>query len=442
MIGGGLMLASAARPLLRLMPALAVLVAPPAIGEHAQVTSTQLGPRPFYLLDEMTEGPLKRELAACAVDRNRYEPSDFSVGHRGAPLQFPEHTKESYLAAARMGAGVLECDVTFTRDRELVCRHAQCDLHRTTNILATPLAARCSRPFTPAEFDPETGERIAPASARCCASDITAAEFRTLSGKMDAYDPDALTVQEYLGGTTDFRTELYATGGTLLTHAESIALFQSLGRQFAPELKAPAVPMPFEGDFAREDYALKLVEEYREAGIDPARVRLQSFSADDVRLWIDQAPEFGRQAILLEGRDPEELAAGPPSIAEFRALKRRGINFVAPPMQVLVTADGDGMAPSEYARRARAAGLELLSWTTERSGRVVEDIVAAGGAFYYDSTAHVLRSDGDILETIHVLAREVGIVGLFSDWPATTTFYANCMEVRRPPAAGGPERDR
>lgn len=25
--------------------------------------------------------------------------------------------------------------VTFTKDKELVCRHAQCDLHTTTNIL-------------------------------------------------------------------------------------------------------------------------------------------------------------------------------------------------------------------------------------------------------------------------------------------------------------------
>jgi len=49
---------------------------------------------------------------------------DFSIGHRGAALQFPEHTRESYVAAARMGAGILECDVTFTKDRELVCRHS------------------------------------------------------------------------------------------------------------------------------------------------------------------------------------------------------------------------------------------------------------------------------------------------------------------------------
>jgi glycerophosphoryl diester phosphodiesterase len=36
-----------------------------------------------------------------------------------------------------MGAGILECDVTFTKDQKLVCRHAQNDLHTTTNILVT-----------------------------------------------------------------------------------------------------------------------------------------------------------------------------------------------------------------------------------------------------------------------------------------------------------------
>jgi glycerophosphoryl diester phosphodiesterase len=31
---------------------------------------------------------------------------------------------------------------------------------------------------------------------------------------------------------------------------------------------------------------------------------------------------------------------------------------------------------------------------------------------------------------LDVLARDVGILGIFSDWPATTTFYANCMGLR------------
>lgn len=93
--------------------------------------NVQLGPRPYYLVDDMDPGQLKDQLKSCLTKR-RFKKTEFSIGHRGAPMQFPEHTLESYVAAARMGAGVLECDVTFTKDRELVCRHSQCDLHTTT----------------------------------------------------------------------------------------------------------------------------------------------------------------------------------------------------------------------------------------------------------------------------------------------------------------------
>jgi glycerophosphoryl diester phosphodiesterase len=96
----------------------------------------QVGPRPAWLVDGMDAGPLKEKLERCDV--RRLSRTDFSIGHRGAPLQFPEHTLQSYVAAARMGAGIVECDVAFTADRELVCRHAQNDLHTTTNIVTIP----------------------------------------------------------------------------------------------------------------------------------------------------------------------------------------------------------------------------------------------------------------------------------------------------------------
>jgi hypothetical protein len=35
-----------------------------------------------------------------------------------------------------------------TKDKQLVCRHAQNDLHTTTNILVSPLAGTCIKPFT------------------------------------------------------------------------------------------------------------------------------------------------------------------------------------------------------------------------------------------------------------------------------------------------------
>ena len=60
-----------------------------------------------------------------------------------------------------MGAGIVECDVTFTRDKELVCRHAQGDLHVTTDILSSPLAGKCTAGFRPARGE-ETRQRRVP----------------------------------------------------------------------------------------------------------------------------------------------------------------------------------------------------------------------------------------------------------------------------------------
>ena len=239
------------------------------IGAPALASDISYGPRPGYLIDRMADGPLKTKLASCMGQTP--ERSLFSIGHRGAPLLFPEHTVESNVAAARMGAGILECDVTFTKDHELVCRHAQNDLHTTTDILAGDLAPRCVTGFTPAAGD-------SPATAECRTSEITLAEYQTLTGKMDAANDQAQTVAEYMDGTANWRTDLYAVeGGTLMTHAESIALFRDLGAKFTPELKSPAVEMPHNG-FSQQDYAQKLIDEYKAAGIPASDVWAQSFN--------------------------------------------------------------------------------------------------------------------------------------------------------------------
>lgn len=382
----------------------------------------QLGPRPFFLVDDMDEGELKTALQQCV--NGPFYKTDFSIGHRGAALQFPEHTRESYVAAARMGAGIVECDVTFTSDRELVCRHSQCDLHTTTNILAIPdLAAKCTQPFTPAVIDPETNEVVERASAVCCTSDITLEEFKMLSGKMDASNPAATTVEEYLDGTASWRTDLYAAqGGTLMTHAESIALFQELGVKMTPELKAPSVEMPFEGDYTQEAYAQQMIDEYKAAGVAPEDVFAQSFILDDVLYWLENEPEFGAQGVFLDGRslDPNDPATWEP---DMQALADMGVQIIAPPMQVLVTLDENNqIVPSAYALAAKESGLDIITWTLERSGPL-----QTGGGGYYASVTDVINNDGDMLTVLDVLAQDVGILGIFSDWPATVTFYANCM---------------
>lgn len=409
------------------LPGLLAFLSLPLSPASAQESAAErpvahVGARPFHLVDLLKDGELKTRLAACGAEPFRV--SDFSIAHRGAPLQFPEHTRQSYLAAIRQGAGVVECDVAFTKDRELVCRHAQCDLHTTTDILARPeLAAKCTTGFTPAA----NGE---PASAKCCTSDLTLAEFKTLNGKMDAADKTATTVEAYMSGTAKWRTDLHAAPGTVLSHKEFIDLVKGHGRKFTPELKTPEVAMPYEGDYTQEAYASQMIAEYEAAGVPASDVYPQSFLIDDVRHWIKAHPEFGRQAVYLDGRsdsdegfDIADAATWKPSMVE---LKAEGVEIIAPPLWMLVTSGPDGaILPSTYAKAAKEAGLGIIAWSLERSGPL-----DGGGDWYYQTIKDVVTSDGDILRLLDVLAKDVGVMGVFSDWPETTTFYASCSALK------------
>jgi glycerophosphoryl diester phosphodiesterase len=363
----------------------------------------ELGDRPTALVDDMRPSPLKTQLQACA--NGPFSRTQLSIGHRGAPLHFPEHTRESYEAAARMGAGVLECDVTFTKDRKLVCRHSQCDLHRTTNILAVPeLAAKCQEAFSPARFG-------MPASARCCTSDITLAELKSLCGKEDRVNTKAKTVAEYIDSDTC---------ATLVSHEESIALFSRLGTLHTPELKEPQVSMPFEGDYTQEQFAQQMIDQYRAAGVPPEHVLPQSFNLDDILYWIEHEPAFGRQAIYLDDRADYPLGYHF-AVASLPTLARRGVRIVAPPMWALLELEGEAIVASDYAKAARKAGLDIITWTLERSGSLRKR-----GGYYYQSVSPVIDREGDVYEVLDALTTQVGIRGIFSDWPATVTYYANC----------------
>lgn len=384
---------------------------------YATAGEFSLGPRPAFLVADMDEGKLKQTLTAC-LD-NPVQQTHFSIGHRGAPLQFPEHTKESYMAAAKMGAGIIECDVAFTKDKELVCRHSQRDLHTTTDVLAHPdLAAKCTVPFTPA--NPETGKK---ASVECRTSDFTLAEFKRLKGKMDSSNPMATTPEEYMKGTPGWRTDLYSSKGTLMTHAESIELFKMLGVKMTPELKIPVEEMPFEG-FSQQGYAAKLIEEYKQAGVSPSDVFAQSFHLEDIKFWINNYPEFGRQAVFLDARMYEQ-EGWTSSQQAMNQLTESGISYIAPPLYALVAEKAGKLVPSDYAKQANEAGLNIIAWSLERSGSLVN-----GGGWYYQSIKNLTNNDGDVFTLLDVLAKDVGVKGVFSDWPATTTFYANCMALK------------
>jgi glycerophosphoryl diester phosphodiesterase len=84
------------------------------------------------------------------------------------------------------------------------------------------------------------------------------------------------------------------------------------------------------------------------------------------------------------------------------------------------------LPPSRYADDAKSAGLQMIAWTLERSG-----ILADGDSdFYYQTAYTAIHREGDVMKVLDVLAREVGVLGIFSDWPATVTYYANCTSLR------------
>ena len=102
------------------------------------------------------------------------------------------------------------------------------------------------------------------------------------------------------------------------------------------------------------------------------------------------------------------------------------MRILAPPIWALLALnDKNEIVPSAYAKAAKAAGLDLIGWSLERDGPLHK-----GGGFYHKSIRSVVDRDGDTLTVLDVLAKQVGVRGMFSDWPATTTFYAGCMGMK------------
>ncbi|KGQ11688.1 hypothetical protein BBAD15_g2559 [Beauveria bassiana D1-5] len=383
------------------------------------IKKIELGPRPYYLIESLTPGPLKAKLASCT--EMDMKPSTWSIGHRGGgTLLIPEESRESIMAGSRMGAGIQECDVSFTKDRGLVCRHSQCDLHTTTNIVTIPeLNAKCKTPFQPAA----NGQ---PAKAECCTSDLTVEEYKTLCAKMDGFNATATTPEDYLHGTPAWRSDLYATCAKVMTLQEHITLVRSLGLKFTPEIKTPMVPMPFQGNYTQEIYVQQIIDAFKSNGIPPKDVYVQSFLYSDLLYLIKNEPEFGKQAVLLDssGDKPATLEM---ATANLTTYAEDGIQIVAPPIGYLVHSEGGKILATEYAVKANTLGLKIITWSLERSPPVAQ--IKANGDYYYDSVKDLLKTDGDIFTVLDVLWQQVGVFAVFSDWSATATYYANCFGI-------------
>jgi glycerophosphoryl diester phosphodiesterase len=309
-----------------------------------------------------------------------------------------------------------------------VCRHSNCDLHYTTNILSKPaLAAKCTEPFTPANKANGTA-----ASAKCCTSDITLSEFKSLCAEMEATTFDAVAINASspyfgrIGTTPDWRTNMYANScAEPMSLKEHIEQVDAYGLNFTAEAKTPEIPMPFQGNYTQEDFIQQIVDTFDEYDIEPERVWLQSFLDEDIFYWIDNEPAYGAQAVYLDERADLSVDGYELAVASLPGLAERGVKIVAPSIYQLVAADNatNEIVPSTYAIEAKKAGLEIITWSFERSG----PLSVNGGGYYYSSVSNLIKNDGDEFKVIDAIAQKVGATKIFADWASTITYYANCF---------------
>ena len=163
----------------------------------------------------------------------------------------------------------------------------------------------------------------------------------------------------------------------------------------------PARPTPYERreQLARDGDVTGLYQDILEA--DPSYTDLRSAFAQlhravGVACRRDPAA-FGRQAVYLEDA---ERVADLPGYAELAGYKREGIPIVAPPIFALLALDEGGrIVPSQYARDARRAGLDIIAWSLERSG-----VLAVGHDGFYLQTvdAAIRRNRDDVVTSFFI----------------------------------------
>ena len=339
------------------------------------------------------------------------EPQPLIVAHRGASGYLPEHTLEGYRLAILQGADIIEPDLVATRDGHLVARHEP-NITQTTDVAQRPEFAARRRRYIVDGAEEEGWFTV----------DFTLAELRTLR----AVQPRADRSQRYNGQFL------------IPTFEEVIALAQregaTQGRRIGvyPETKHPTwhrergLPLE-EGMLA----ALGAAGWTRRS--DP--VFLQSFEAGNLR-WLRARTDLrlvqliDAASLTPEGQPlpplpwtsagtVEAYPAEPPptdftSSAGFARVAEYA-DVIAPWKRYLVGADAANrlVAPSQFVALARAAGLDVHTWT-------------------FRNEASMLAADyaGDPLREYQQFF-DLGIDGLFSDFPDTAVIARQAWQSSR-----------
>ena len=190
--------------------------------------------------------------------------------------------------------------------------------------------------FAPAELDASGRVRGARAPSAARASSRSPSSSRCAARSTRSI-PAARTAEEFVADDSSAARRLRAwrrDAATLLTHAESIALFRSLGvtddaRAQGAE-RSDAVQRPHARAARRKAHRRVSRGRSRSGRRVPAIVRRSR-----LHYWIEHDPEFGRQAVLL---DDANLLAQMPRARRLARYKSHGINIWGAPLFALARA--------------------------------------------------------------------------------------------------------
>ena len=193
--------------------------------------------------------------------------------------------------------------------------------------------------------------------------------------------------------------------------------------------------MPF-NDFSQQDFAAKIVQDYIDMDVPPENVWLQSSTVADIEYWI--TTPYGPQALMLDFED--DRVVGDDELW-LDAVASTGVKFLGPPMWKLVVPNPEAgkniytsdMIPSPFAEQIKAREMAIIPWTMSRTGDSVTTLDRPESVDYYWQTLQgqgLNLTEGSRFDLLDVLYKDVGVAGIFDDWPALSTFYANCMDIK------------
>ncbi len=295
------------------------------------------------------------------------------IAHRGASGLRPEHTIEAYSLAVDQGADWIEPDLVLTRDGVLIARHDRY-LSTTTDVADRP------------EFADRKREKSSGGEPRMdwWAEDFTLEEIKTLRAR-----------QSFPGRSKEFDGQF-----TIPTFAEVAALAKARSTPNRVIGVMPEIKQPGALDAFGFRVAAILAAAFKEQGWTDASAPLilQSFEPEVLVQMKERLPVRRVQLVFPQGEDTGALRSNIPLpvLATYA-------DSVGPNKALIVSPSGEA---TDFVTQAHALGLKVFPWT-----------------FRDDAPA----LDGVDAETELMRAYQLGVDGLFTDFPETAVRVRDTM---------------